>query len=163
MPQFDPTTFTPQLFWLVVTFAVLFVAMWRHALPRLSDILEARQERIEADLKKATTLKEQADKVLGEYEQALAKARDRASTAVKRASDEIAAESAKRHETFGQDLARKTRAAEQQIAAARDEALTSVTVVAAEVARAATAKLIGAEVPDEQARKAVDATMRDQG
>ena len=27
MPQFDPSTFTPQIFWLLVTFAVLFVAI----------------------------------------------------------------------------------------------------------------------------------------
>ena len=52
-PQFDPSTFTPQLFWLAVTFGVLFFAMWRFALPRLSNIMEARQQRIDADLDKA--------------------------------------------------------------------------------------------------------------
>ena len=66
MPQFDPNTFSPQLFWLLVTFAVLFVAMWRHVLPRISGILEARQQRIGNDLEKAAALKvDSVDVLLG--------------------------------------------------------------------------------------------------
>lgn len=160
MPQFDPATFTPQLFWLVVTFAVLFVAMWRYALPKLSEILEARQERINTDLERAAALKQEADEVLAEYEKALAEARDKATVAIKRASDQMAAESADHHKTFGQELAERTRAAEQSIFAAKDEALANLAAVAGEAASAATAKLIGVEAPAEQVRNAVDAALR---
>ncbi len=160
MPQFDTTAFTPQLFWLAVTFAVLFFAMWRFALPRLSNIMEARQERIDADLDKAASVKEEADQVLAEYEQAQAEARDKAAVVIKQAGDRMAAESAARHETFGAELAERTREAEQRIAAAKDEALANVKTVAAEAARAATAKLIGVEAPAEQVRDAVEATTR---
>ncbi len=160
MPQFDTTAFTPQLFWLAVTFAVLFFAMWRFALPRLSNIMEARQERIDADLDKAASVKEEADRVLAEYEQAQAEARDQAAAVIKQAGDRMAAESAARHETFGAELKERTREAEQRIAAAKDEALANVKTVAAEAARAATAKLIGVEAPAEQVRDAVEATTR---
>ena len=160
MPQFDPTAFTPQLFWLAVTFAVLFFAMWRFALPRLSNIMEARQQRIDADLDKAASVKEEADRVLAEYEQAQAEARDQAAAVIKQAGDRMAAESAARHETFGAELKERTREAEQRIAAAKDEALANVKTVAAEAARAATAKLIGVEPPAEQVRDAVEATTR---
>ncbi|MCH8155044.1 MAG: F0F1 ATP synthase subunit B', partial [Proteobacteria bacterium] len=97
MPQFDPTAFTPQLFWLAVTFAVLFFAMWRFALPRLSNIMEARQQRIDADLDKAASVKEEADRVLAEYEQAQAAARDKAAAVIKQAGDRMEGESAARH------------------------------------------------------------------
>jgi F-type H+-transporting ATPase subunit b len=163
MPQFDPTTFSPQLFWLLVTFAVLFVAMWRYALPRISNILEDRQTRIDNDLKKATTVKGEADEVLAEYEKALAEARDRAAAAIKQASDQMAAENAKHHEAFGKELADKTRQAELRIVAAKDEALDGLGAMAAEVAAAATAKLIGSEPPAEQVRKAVEETLRNRG
>ncbi len=163
MPQFDTTTFSPQLFWLAVTFAVLFVAMWRYALPRVSGILEARQERIDADLEKATTLKEEADKVLAEYDKALAEARDRATAAIKQANDEMAAESAKRHAAHARELAAKTEAAEQRIAAARDEALANIRIVATDTARAATGRLIAVDVPAERAQRAVDEAMRGRG
>ncbi len=158
MPQFDTTAFTPQLFWLAVTFGVLFFAMWRFALPRLSNIMEARQQRIDADLDKAASVKEEADQVLAEYERAQAEARDRAAAVIKQAGDRMAAESAVRHEAFGAEFKERTRAAEQRIAAAKDAALANVKTVAAEAARAATAKLIGVEPPAEQVLDAVEAT-----
>lgn len=163
MPQFDPATFPPQLFWLLVTFGVLFVAMWRYALPRLSRILEARQHRIDTDLDKAAALKEDADKVLAEYEAALADARDRALGVVKQASEEMAAESARRHEAFGRELAERTGKAEARIAAAKTEALANVKTVAAEVAAAATAKLIDVQPPPDQVQGAVEDAMRSRG
>ena len=160
MPQFDPSTFTPQLFWLLVTFAVLFVAVWRHALPRISGILEARQQRIGNDLEKAAALKVETEQVAAEYEKALAEARDRAAAAVKQAGAEMAAEAAKRHESFGKELAARTGEAEQRIAAARDEALGNIKTVAEEVAGAATAKLIGVELSPDQLRGAVEDALR---
>ena len=163
MPQFDPSTFTPQLFWLAVTFAILFVAMWRHALPRLSGILEARQQRIGGDLEKAQALKAEAEQVAAEYEKALAEARDRAAAALKQAGEEMAAEAAKRHESFGKQLSARTGEAEQRIAAARDEALGNIKTVAEETAGAATAKLIGVDLSPEQLRDAVEDALRRRG
>ncbi len=160
MPQFDPSTFTPQLFWLVVTFTVLFVAMWRYALPRISDILEARQQRIGSDLEKAAAFKAEAEQVAAEYEKALAEARDKAAAALKQAGAEMAAEAAKRHESFGKELAARTGEAEQRIAAARDEALGNIKTVAEEVAGAATAKLIGVELSPDRLRGAVEDVLR---
>ena len=75
MPQFDTSTFLPQLFWLAVIFVALFFIMRRHALPRISDILEARQLRITSNLEKANGLKEDADQVMADYEKALTETR----------------------------------------------------------------------------------------
>ena len=163
MPQFDPNTFTPQLFWLLATFAVLFVAMWRHALPRISGILEARRQRIGSDLEKAAALKVETEQVAAEYEKALAEARDKAAAALKQAGAEMAAEAAKRHESFGKELAARTGEAEQRIATARDGALGNIKTVAEETAGAATAKLIGIELSPEQLRDAVEDALRRRG
>ncbi len=163
MPQFDPNTFTPQLFWLVVTFTVLLVAMWRHALPRISGILEARQQRIGSDLEKAAALKAETERVAAEYEKALAEARDKAADAIKQAGAEMAAEAAKRHESFGKELAARAGEAEQRIAAARDAALGNIKIVAEETAGAATAKLIGVDLSSEQLRDAVETALRRRG
>ncbi len=159
MPQFDTSTFLPQLFWLAVIFGALYFTMRRHAIPRISDILEARQLRITSDLEKAGGLKEEADQVMADYEKALAETRAQATALVKQAGEEIAAEGAKRQQAIVTDLAAKTKAAEARIAAARDEALASLKVVAADTARAATAKLIGIEPQAAQAQKAVDRAM----
>lgn len=160
MPQFEPASFPAQLFWLAVTFALLFIVMWRFALPRLSDILGARRERIAGDLDRATALKEEADRILAEYESALAAARDRANAAIKQAAEATAVEAAERHEAFGQALAAKTKQAEARIAAAKEQALAEIEAVAAEVAGIATAKLIGVAAPRAELRQAVEAAVK---
>ena len=126
----------------------------------MGEVLGARQRHIESDLEKAGSLKEEADKVLAAYEKALAEGRDQAAALIKKAADEMAAEGARHHEAFGQELAAKTREAEGRIAKAKEDALAEVTAVAAEVAAAATAKLIGTGVPVEQVKHAVEDAIR---
>lgn len=163
MPQFDTSTFLPQLFWLAIIFVVLFTVMRRHALPRISDILEARQLRITSDLEKASGLKEEADQVMADYEKALAETRAQATVLIKQAGEEMAAEGARRQQAIATDLAAKTKAAEARIAAAKEEALAGLKVVAAETAQAATAKLIGIEPRTEQVQQAVTQAMGGRG
>lgn len=160
MPQLDPSVYPSQLFWLVLTFVPLYLILRRAVLPRIAEVLGARQRHIDTDLEKAGSLKEEADKVMAEYEKSLAEAREQAATTLKQASGEMAAQSAKRHQDFGRELADKTRQAEKRIAAARDEALGHLRAVAAEVAAAATAKLIGVEVGSRQADEAVEQAIK---
>ena len=50
MPQLDVSTFPPQLVWLLITFGALFLIVWKVALPRIVDVRDNRQRRIEDDL-----------------------------------------------------------------------------------------------------------------
>ena len=163
MPQLDPTHFSTQLIWLLLTFVPLYLILRRAVLPRITEVLAARQRHIDSDLEKATSLRQEADAVLAEYEKALSEARARAAEAIKQASDEMAAQSAQRHEAFGQELAAKTREAEGRILKAKEEALAQVTAVASEVAASAAAKLIGVTPPTGQVEAAVKDAMRTRG
>ena len=53
MPQLDVSTFTPQLFWLVVWFVVLYLLMAKLGLPRIALAIDARRQRREDDLARA--------------------------------------------------------------------------------------------------------------
>ena len=99
MPQFDPATFTPQIFWLLVTFGALFLVLWRVALPKISDALEARQDKIDDDLEKAAALKQEAQGVLEEYEAAAAEGQAKAQALIREAQAAMAreADEAARH------------------------------------------------------------------
>ena len=68
MPQLDPTTFAPQLFWLVVTFVLLYLVMWKLVIPKIGEILQDRQIRIDNDLDKADHLKIEAEAAREAYE-----------------------------------------------------------------------------------------------
>jgi F-type H+-transporting ATPase subunit b len=73
LPQLDIETYASQIFWLIVTFIVLYFLVAKIAMPRIAEVLEGRQERIEDDLDKAETLKKEAYLVRVEYEKKLTK------------------------------------------------------------------------------------------
>ena len=60
MPQLDITTFSPQIIWLFITFIILYVLMAKVALPRIGNILEQRQARIDDNLNAAQNLRNEA-------------------------------------------------------------------------------------------------------
>ncbi len=81
MPQFDPTTFAPQLVWLGITFLALYLLMSKLIIPRVSGILAQREDRIDGNLQRAEALKEEAAQVLAAYQKAIADARAQAQAA----------------------------------------------------------------------------------
>ena len=147
MPQLEVSTFVPQLFWLAVTFGLLFVLMAKIGLPRIGGLIEARRQRIDGDLARAAQLKAEAETVMAAYQQALAAARAEAQAAVKETIDRLAAEAAERQRQLADDLARQTAAAERQISAAKERALSELPQIAAEVGRSITERLTGS-TPD---------------
>ena len=108
MPQFDPSTFSTQIFWLVLTFLALYLVLWKVVLPRISSVLEQRQEKIEDDLGRAEKLKAEAEEVLADYKKSLDEARAGALADLKAAADEMAAVAAERQASFNAELAAKT-------------------------------------------------------
>ena len=43
MPQLDATGWVPQIFWLFLTFTILYIVVWKVVVPRLSDSIEQRK------------------------------------------------------------------------------------------------------------------------
>ncbi|MGP1396374.1 MAG: F0F1 ATP synthase subunit B family protein [Inquilinaceae bacterium] len=161
MPQFDPTYFLSQVFWLAITFVLLYLLMARVALPRIAEVLEQRSERIANDLERAEMVKKEADAVVEAYEAALAKARQEAAAVLAQAGQEIAELSAKRQAEFSAKLADQTAAAEERIGRAKREAQAHVRDIAVDVASDIAGKLIG-RAPDQQTvSRSVDGAMQE--
>ena len=161
LEQFD--TYLSQIVWLVISFAILYVVMWKAALPRVAGVLRERRERIDDDLERAEKLKTEAEAVLEAYQATVAKTQAEAQAILRAGADAFAADAAARHDEVSARLALETDAAESRIDAARDEALANVVTVAGEVARAAAAKLIGAEISDADADAAVQRSIEERG
>lgn len=160
MPQLDVTTFPSQIFWLIVTFAVLYALMAKVALPKIQNVVEERHRRVEADLEKAAQMKAEAEAVIAAYEKALADARHQAQLTMKETTDRLNAIAAERQRAANAAIAERTAVAEQRIAAARKAAMDNLRSVAVDAARAAAARLIGVEVDDARAGAAVDAVLK---
>lgn len=161
LPQLDHTTYSSQVVWLVITFAVLYVLMAKVALPRIGEVLEERQNKIDDTLAKAEELKAQADAAREAYETSLANARTKAHDAIREVKETAAAEAAERQGALNEKLKAQIAQSEQAIAKARDEALMGIKDVASEVASSVVEKLVG-QAPDGAAvNGAVEATLKD--
>lgn len=161
MPQFNPEWFASQLFWLLLTFLVLYLLMSRFALPRVAEILQERQEKISDDLAKAEALRTEAREAYDAYEQRLQEARTQAQAVLREASEAAAAEQARRQAEFAREMNTRVAEAETRIAEARTAALGDLEGVAAEIAQAATVKLIGGRIGKAKAEASVKAAMNE--
>lgn len=159
LPQLDIDTFPTQIFWLFVTFILLYLAMSKIAIPRIEYVLEERNNRLAEDLDKAGKLKADAEEVRANYEKALADARGSAQTLIAKTKDEASAENAKAEADADAAAAVQIKEAEARIGDARSEALANVKDVVSEVVGDAVAKLIGVKVTKTDLKKAVASAM----
>lgn len=158
MPQFDPTTFASQLFWLAVTFVLLYIIVSRYAIPRLGEVLEQRQKTMDDDLERARQLKAETEEAIATYEKALADARAKAHDVLRETQDQISKAADTRNREVAAKLASQIKQGEDRIAGARDQALAQVKEIAAGAAVAVAQKLAGLSIDDATAQAAVAAS-----
>jgi F-type H+-transporting ATPase subunit b len=161
MPQFDPTFYTTQLFWLFVSFALLYVLMSTLAMPKIGAVLEERQRKIDDNLDKAAQLKAEAETAIALYEKALAESRAKAQEILRASGETMAKQAEERQKQLGERLAQQVKAGEARINAAKDQALTHVREIAAEVAKSAAAKLTGTTPDDAKVASAVASALEE--
>lgn len=164
MPQLEQIdTFVSQVFWLAITFAILYLVLWRAALPRVADILRDRQERVDNDLRRAEELKKEAQSVLESYEAAVEKGHAEARSLLRETSERLAQEAAERQDVLSERIGAEAEEAEARIDAARRDALSNMQSLATEIAQAAAGRLLDAEISRNDAETAVEATLKERG
>ena len=145
-PPLDSKTFPSQLFWLVVFFALLYALMSKVVLPKIASVLDARRNRIEGDLARASALKDETEAALKSYEKALSDARGNATDIAAKTRDAVNSDIAAKQAALDADLSAKASAADASIAKTKAKAMTQVKGIAAETASDIIATLTGGKV-----------------
>jgi F-type H+-transporting ATPase subunit b len=159
MPQLDPQWFASQIFWLIIAFSILYYLLSRKALPRVAEILEARQDRVAADLDQAQRLRREAEEALARYEEVVARAHDEAHAVLAGTQARLQAVVQSRQAEVDARLGVQLAEAEARIVAARSSALAELEATAAEVAQSAAERLGGIRVSRDAAANALRAVM----
>ena len=143
MPQLDFSTWPNQIFWLLVTLAVIYFLLTRIALPRIGSVLADRKGAITSDLAAAEELKQKALKAEKAYNEALAQARADAAKIVAEARAGIQKDLDAALAKADAQIAAKSAESEVRINEIRDGALAAVTEVAKDTAKEIVAALGG--------------------
>ena len=89
MPQLNPEFFLSQIFWLVTTFSFLLFFLWRISLPRISQVLEKREIKINEDIKSAKKLQTEAEEIQSKIDQQLNNIYKQTSDLIKKSNTDL--------------------------------------------------------------------------
>jgi F-type H+-transporting ATPase subunit b len=132
-----------------VTFGIIFFALWKVLLPRISKMLEERTDQIEGGLQRAEETQAEADRVLAEYRAQLAEARQEAARLREKAREEGAQIIAEMREQAAAEGRRLVDAAHAQIDADRQQALQSLKSEVGALAVELASRVVGEALADE--------------
>jgi len=155
LPQFAFETWASQIFWLVITFGVLYFILSKFILPKIDQGLTNRGDRIADDLNEAARMNREAQQAELDYTQAVndakAKAHNISETTRRSVETELAAEAEESEAAF----ARKQAEADARIAAVKAQALSNVDDVASETVQAILDKFTTAKITKSSITSAV--------
>ena len=79
MPQLNTEYFASQIFWLVISFVILYVVMAKYALPKIANVIETREDIIARDIEEAENFKKESESTETGYLQSIKVAQEKAS------------------------------------------------------------------------------------
>ena len=160
MPQLNPEFFVSQLFWLVVTFSFLLVFLWRISLPRIGNILEKRERKINEDLTAAKELQSEAENIQDKIEQQLKQARSDASELIKSSSASFQDKAQHEITKLEKELDEKITDSSNKIEKSKNESLNQIQSQINEITKLTLSKVASFELTDDEIKNAVQNTER---
>ncbi len=154
-PPFDPKTYPSTIFWLLITFGLLYLTMSRHALPRIQSILKSRSERIHGDIAAAHKMRDEAKAAAEAYEKTLQEARVRSQQLAAETRYAVKLEQDNKRKSLELDLNGKLASAEQRIADMKADAMSNVGQIATEAASAIVQHITGTPADPDAVAKAI--------
>ncbi|MGB4106748.1 MAG: hypothetical protein WBK55_03005 [Alphaproteobacteria bacterium] len=145
LPQFDPSSFLSQVFWLAIAFAVLYIFFSKKTLPDIGAVLKKRDVHIRSTLEAAKRQKEVAEGLQAEYERDIESARQDATSAFTAVEKEIKQKSEAGYRAFKERATERIEKMEKDIEKAKIAAMEDMHSLAAEIASQAAEKIIGIE------------------
>lgn len=159
-PQLNISTYPSQVFWLFVSFILLYVLMSKLALPRVASVIDTRDAKKDADLARAAEMSAEAEKLKTSYASTLAKAQEDAASAISSAEQAIAEKIASADAAFADHAKKRLLTAEQAVNKAKQEALNAMPDIAAEIAADMANKIANVGIAKADAKKTVTAVMQ---
>lgn len=158
MPQIEQlaATYGSQIFWLLVTFGIVYLVIGRGMASKVVNTVELRDRTVADDLATAEAARAAADAAEEQWREQENAAREQAKRKLAEARASGAKASEQRLAAAGAELDAKVSEAETRIAAAQQAALTEIGAVATDAARDIVRRVAETEVEEAEARTAVE-------
>ena len=156
MPQLDPEFWISQIFWLTITFGILYLVLSKFILPKISSNLELRKSKIQENIEAAEKQRESSEIKLKEYDEIILKSKIEAKNIFKNTREKIIKDINSKKEILDKQIDDEISNAEQEIEALRKVAAEKINKIAIETSSDLLKKLIGTEINNSSISAIVD-------
>ena len=156
MPQLNPEFWISQIFWLIITFGILFIVLTKVILPKISDNLETRKSQILENIETADKQKEESQKKIDEYEKIILDSKLKAKNHFNEAREKILDNINKKRAALEKDLDQEIDGVEKELSDLRNKSGEKINKIAAETSAELIKELIGEEVNSSSIAAIVD-------
>jgi len=146
MPQLNPEFWISQIFWLTLTFGILYVVLSKIILPKISANLELRKSQIQENIEAAEKQRVNSETKLKEYEDIISKSKLEAKNIFKNAREKALKEINSKKEILEKQIEEEIEKTEQEIDILKKNAPEKINKIAIETSTELLKKIIGAEV-----------------
>ena len=163
MPQLNPEFWISQIFWLTLTFGILYIVLSKLILPKISDNLESRKSQILENIEAAEKQRQNSEEKLKEYEEIVSKSKMEAKNIFNQAREKAIKDISAKKDVLDKQIDDEIVKAEQEIKELQKSAPDKINKIAIETSSELIQKLIGAEVNNSSISAIVDDLSRRSG
>ena len=156
MPQLNPEFWVSQIFWLTLTFGILYIVLSKAILPKISSNLELRKSQIQENIEAAEKQRIESDTKLKEYDDLILKSKIKAKNIYKDAREKVIKDINLKREVLDRQIDEEIKKAEKEIEVLKKNAPEKINKIAIETSSELIKKLIGAEINSSSISAIVD-------
>ena len=156
MPQLNPEFWVSQIFWLIITFGILYIVLSKFILPKISSNLELRKSQIQENIETAEKQRENSEIKLKEYDEIILKSKLEAKNIFKNAREKVIKDINLKKETLDKQIDEEISNAEEEIKTLKRDATDKINKIAIETSSDLLKKLIGTEINNSSISAIVD-------
>ncbi len=146
MPQLNPEFWVSQIFWLSLSFGILYLVLSKLILPKISANLELRKSQIQENIEAAEKQRKISETKLKEYDEIILKSKLEAKNIFKDAKEKVLKDINFKKETLDKQINEEIKKAEKEIDLLKRNAPEKINKIAIETSSELLKKLLGAEV-----------------
>ncbi|MBD1163372.1 F0F1 ATP synthase subunit B [Pelagibacterales bacterium SAG-MED11] len=156
MPQLNPEFWISQIFWLTLTFGILYIVLSKLILPKISANLELRKSQIQDNIEAAEKQRKDSESKLKEYDDIIFKSKLEAKNIFKDSREKVIKDINNKKETLESQINEEIKKAEKEIEVVKKSAPEKINKIAIEASSELVKKLIGAEINNSSISAIVD-------
>ncbi len=146
MPQLDPEFWFSQIFWLIITFGILYLVLSKLILPKISDNLETRKSQVLENLELSEKQRNESEAKLKEFDNIILKSKIDAKNIFNESRQKLLEDINNKRVKLEEEIDKEIKTVEAEIEELKKKSPERINKIAIEISSDLIEQLIGANV-----------------